>query len=185
MIYPYGTSSKKALYYGAANNWELTTHPWNAFIPQKWSYTGTIAGSDFDYTFVSDPTKPGPVHDSNSTETITSAPVIVGGAATYTEVAGVRTYNHVGLDPYSNWENDEDWILTFAAIARDSIHTGGTCALGKAIGTDFKVKQTTNIRVSDLSVFPSHVQANTQGWAMQVGRYVGDVILGNITPPVE
>lgn len=75
--------------------------------------------------------------------------------------------------------NSEEY---FVCVARQStttvFHYAGTCALGKVVGEDLKVKGIKGLRVIDSSVMPFIVNGNTMGASIMIGEKGADIILG-------
>ncbi|KAJ4394059.1 hypothetical protein N0V93_003276 [Gnomoniopsis smithogilvyi] len=75
--------------------------------------------------------------------------------------------------------NSTDAFLdTRASAAVGTVwHPHGTCAMGKVVDTDLRVKGVENLRVADASVFPvpitAHLQVATYGMAEQAALIIG------------
>lgn len=64
-------------------------------------------------------------------------------------------------------------------INRTTYHPHGTCAMGKVVDTEFRVKGVKGLRVVDASVYPvpitGHLQAVTYAMAQQAADIIGVV----------
>ena len=79
--------------------------------------------------------------------------------------------------PPSDWAADPRVIDAMLAILNrgvpDSIHNGGTCSMGSVVDSaTFKLRGLSNVRVADLSVYPSNLPGNTMAAAFTIGRFV-------------
>jgi choline dehydrogenase-like flavoprotein len=184
MRYPWGNSKNKGLLgpvqkQNLKTGWSATDQPYYELIPAQLVY------DHVNKKYVSD-TANGVL--TNYVKIIQSNPKTVenSGVVTFfptTLANGEKRYEYVGLNPYTpEWDKDMDWVMSFAAFCVDGIHYAGS--MSEAIDPKtFKINGTSNVYVADLFVFPQSVQANSQGWSAQIGRYVGKLMTGKIHPP--
>ena len=122
-------------------------------------------------------------------------------AAAATFVTSLEIYNrHVSVSDFTfhgpdgevippsiSWASDPKVVAAMVGTLNrgvpDSIHNGGTCSIGTVVDQrTFKVCGLHNLRVADLSVFPSNLPGNTMSAAFTIGRFVARYIVACASP---
>ena len=70
----------------------------------------------------------------------------------------------------------EAWKEKCRQIAATLYHPASTCAMGKVVDSNLKVKGIHGLRVADASVFPHLTSGNTNAPAIMVGEMASDII---------
>lgn len=70
----------------------------------------------------------------------------------------------------------EVWRTHVRRLASTIYHPSSTCAMGKVVDSDLKVKGARRLRVADASVFPHLTSGNTNAPAIMVGEMAADII---------
>ncbi|KAL4073995.1 alcohol oxidase [Scleroderma citrinum] len=83
------------------------------------------------------------------------------------------------LEPAEAPKTDDDEALDahIKDQACTTYHYSSTCAIGKVVGNDLKVKGTRNVRVADASVFPEIPAAHLQAPSVVVAEKCADMVL--------
>jgi choline dehydrogenase len=70
----------------------------------------------------------------------------------------------------------ESWKERCRQMAATLYHPSSTCAMGKVVDSNLKVKGISGLRVADASVFPHLTSGNTNAPAIMVGEMASDII---------
>ncbi|WYZ40069.1 hypothetical protein EsH8_IV_000410 [Colletotrichum jinshuiense] len=81
-----------------------------------------------------------------------------------------------GLKPFTLESTDEEIEERIRATAIGTYHPMGTCAMGKVVDGDLRVKGVSNLRVVDASVFPTIITAHIQAAVYALAEQAAEVI---------
>ncbi|KZL85317.1 glucose dehydrogenase [Colletotrichum incanum] len=81
-----------------------------------------------------------------------------------------------GLKPFTLESTDEEIEERIRASVIGTYHPMGTCAMGKVVDSDLRVKGVSNLRVVDASVFPTIVTAHIQAAVYALAEQAAEII---------
>jgi choline dehydrogenase len=70
----------------------------------------------------------------------------------------------------------DNWKEKCRQVAATLYHPSSTCAMGKVVDSNLKVKGIHGLRVADASVFPHLTSGNTNAPAIMVGEMASEII---------
>jgi choline dehydrogenase-like flavoprotein len=98
------------------------------------------------------------------------------------EIAGKPSLREVTTGAYGAPEDDGDASIT-AFMERNTTtlyHPVGTCAMGRVVDSELRVRGVDSLRVVDASVMPTPVRGNTNAPTMMIAERAADLIRGRI-----
>ncbi|KAJ0166101.1 Pyridoxine 4-oxidase [Colletotrichum tanaceti] len=81
-----------------------------------------------------------------------------------------------GLKPFTLESTDEEIEERIRASVIGTYHPMGTCAMGKVVDSDLRVKGVSNLRVVDASVFPTLITAHIQAAVYALAEQAAEII---------
>lgn len=84
-----------------------------------------------------------------------------------------------GFSALNSTSSDEELDRRVGALADSGSHPTGTCAMGKVLDSNLRVKGTKGLRVVDASIFPSHITAHNQAAVYAVAEKAADIIISD------
>jgi choline dehydrogenase-like flavoprotein len=85
-------------------------------------------------------------------------------------------YTPKGYPPITSQSSDEDIDARVKHCAATWFHPTGSCAMGKVVDNDLKVKGVENLRVVDASVMPCPIGAHYQVATYAIAEHAADLI---------
>jgi choline dehydrogenase-like flavoprotein len=92
----------------------------------------------------------------------------------------VKPYVKAELLPGPSVQTDEQILAAYDKVSGPGYHAIGTCRMGidaaSVVDEKLRVRGVTNLRVADISIFPTLVSGNTQGPAMAAAWRAAEII---------
>ena len=82
----------------------------------------------------------------------------------------VKALRHLPVEDIDTWKQQ---IRRFASTL---YHPSSTCAIGKVLDADLRVKGVRRLRVADASAFPHLTSGNTNAPCMMIGEMAADIL---------
>jgi choline dehydrogenase-like flavoprotein len=94
----------------------------------------------------------------------------------------VKPYVQAELLPGPSVQTDDQILAAYDKVSGPGYHAVGTCRMGvdaaSVVDEKLRVRGVTNLRVADISVFPTLVSGNTQAPAMAAAWRAAEIIEG-------
>ncbi len=94
----------------------------------------------------------------------------------------VKPYVKAELLPGPSVETDDQILAAYDKVSGPGYHAVGTCRMGidaaSVVDEKLRVRGVTNLRVTDISIFPTLVSGNTQAPAMAAAWRAAEIIEG-------
>lgn len=95
--------------------------------------------------------------------------------------AAIKPFIKAETLPGPSVQSDDQILAAQHQMSGPSYHTAGTCSMGKeerdVVDERLRVRGVSNLRVADLSIFPTQVSGNTNGPVMAAGWRAAELIL--------
>jgi choline dehydrogenase-like flavoprotein len=96
------------------------------------------------------------------------------------EIAAEPAIARHGTDPYQAPASDSDADVRahVRRVAHCLYHPVGTCAIGRVLDAELRVRGVEGLRVADASVMPTVPRGNTNAPAIMIGERAADLLAG-------
>ncbi|KAF4981160.1 hypothetical protein FZEAL_2994 [Fusarium zealandicum] len=95
-------------------------------------------------------------------------------------IAGESVPEGLGIEPLSLDDSDEKLDKRLTMAGTTTWHASGTCAMGKVVDAEFRVRGVSGLRVVDASVFPVPLSAHIQAPLYALSEQAAAIIAGKV-----